>query len=541
MDLREYVLILVKSWKLFVLLGLAGIALGMAQNQSSTPQYKASSTVFFSLSQGDSVSELVQGSTYTQNLVTSYAQLARMPVVLEPVIEDLGLDTTAKRLSGQVAAEAPLDTVLLKITVTDSSPSRAAAVANGIGHQLAVSVGQLSPKSTDKAEAVKVTTVAAADVPRYPSAPRTKVNLAAGLLAGLAAAFAIVAVRRLLDNKVRSEDDVRRVTDAPVIGSIGMRRGRRRSALVLDPTSHDPQVEAFRRLRTNLRSLDVDQQHRALVITSALAGEGKTTVALNLARTLAESDLRVLLVDADLRRPSLADYLGLEGTIGLTTALLQNVPLEELIQGWGPIHVLTAGETAVRPSELLGSDAMGRLVQQMAQLYDIVLLDGAPLLPVTDSASLGKHTSGALVVVDARRTRRQQFAQAVAALEIASVDVHGVVINRVSGHADSYGYYSDTNKPGLRRRWLQRRQHRRPRTPARPADPGHTPLTGGNVRPIPTPAPTPTPATAPTPAPAPAPAPASGPAPLTPPAGPAAGAPNPHRPASGDPHAAGRR
>lgn len=464
MDLREYLLVLARSWKIFLLLAAVGIAGGAVQSARTTPQYRASTTVFFSLSTGNSVSELVQGTTYTQNLVTSYAQLATMPVVLDPVIEDLGLQSTAKQLSGQITAEAPLDTVLLKITATDASPTRAAAIANGIGRQLAVAVEQLSPKSTERGETVRVTTVAAATIPRFASSPRTKLDLAAGLLLGLAVAFVIVLVRRLLDNKVRSEADVQRITDAPVLGQVALRRRRRRhGALVLDTSGHDPQVEAFRRLRTNLQSLDVDRQHRALVITSAVAGEGKSVVALNLARTLAESDLRVLLVDADLRRPSVADYLGLEGSLGLTTALLRQMPFDELVQHWGNIEVLTAGETAVRPSELLGSQAMGRLIDQMVAHYDVVLLDGAPLLPVTDSASLGKHTSGALVVVDTKRTRRQQVGQAVAALEIAGVPVHGVVLNRVSGQSDNY-YGND--KPPLRVRW---RQWSRPNTARQPA------------------------------------------------------------------------
>jgi succinoglycan biosynthesis transport protein ExoP len=166
---------------------------------------------------------------------------------------------------------------------------------------------------------------------------------------------------------------------------------------------------------------------KTIVVTSSLPGEGKSTTAINLAITLADAGSRVALIDADLRRPSLAEYMGLEGEVGLTTVLIGQADLRDAIQPWGDssLHVLPSGQIPPNPSELLGSLSMANLLEQLTNRYDIVLIDTPPLLPVTDAAILATITGGALVVAAADRLHRQQLTDGLGSLETVGARVLG--------------------------------------------------------------------------------------------------------------------
>ena len=283
-----------------------------------------------------------------------------------------------------------------------------------------------------------------ATVPTAPTTPNPKRNLELGTLVGLALGFGLALLREVLDTKVRSEADVQKVTGASVIARIGYDDDAPQHPLIMQNSPHSHRSEAFRRLRTNLQFLDIADRPKTIVVTSSLPGEGKTTTAINLAITLADAGSRVALVDADLHRPSIADYMGLEGEVGLTTVLIGQADLQDAIQPWGNgnLHVLPSGQVLPNPSELLGSRSMANLLEQLASQYDIVLIDTPPLLPVTDAAILAKMTGGALVVAGADALHRQQLTDGLGSLEDVGARVLGVVLNRLKDkQSDAYSYY----------------------------------------------------------------------------------------------------
>ena len=208
MQPSDYLLILRRRWLTFVIMSMLGVGGGVAATLTATPQYRATAIVFFSLSRGNSVSELVQGSTYTQNLVQSYARLATMPYVLDPVIEELHLSMSPMRLAGNVKADAPLETVLIEISVTDPSPDTAALIANAVGVQVRRAVGELSPVGIQQTATIQVTTVSPAQVPRAAVSPNRRMNLLLGLAAGLLLATAVAASRELLAGRRRIPDEL---------------------------------------------------------------------------------------------------------------------------------------------------------------------------------------------------------------------------------------------------------------------------------------------------------------------------------------------
>jgi capsular exopolysaccharide synthesis family protein len=179
-----------------------------------------------------------------------------------------------------------------------------------------------------------------------------------------------------------------------------------------------------------------------LAVTSSLPAEGKSTVSGNLAVALAETGARVLLVDADLRRPAIAELLGVEGGVGLTTVLAGAARVEDVVQDWGgkQLQVLASGPVPPNPAELLGSPAMRGLLEDLRGRYDHVVIDTAPLLPVADAAVLSRLVDGTLLVAQAGRVRRAELTRALGNLDQVSARVLGIVLNRVRGEESSYSY-----------------------------------------------------------------------------------------------------
>jgi succinoglycan biosynthesis transport protein ExoP len=450
--LDEYLAILRKrSTSILLITALAGAG-AMIATLLVTPTYQATSEVFVSVSTGGSASDLLQGSNFAQNRVKSYADMVTSPRVLIPVIEHLGLRSTPDQLANSITSDSPLDTVLINITVSDPNPQMANAIANATADSLGTQVTLLERPAGEQSSPVRISSIRAATVPTSPATPRTKFNLALGLLVGLGLGVVLALLREVLDTKVRSEDDVQKVTDSSVIARIGYDDDAPKHPLIVQSSPHSHRSEAFRRLRTNLQFLDIEDRPKTIVITSSLPGEGKSTTAINLAITLADAGSRVALVDADLRQPTVAEYMGLEGEVGLTTVLIGQVDVHDAIQPWGTgsLYVLPSGQVPPNPSEMLGSRSMAKLLEQLTSAYDIVLIDTPPLLPVTDAAILAKMSGGALVVAAADTLHRHQLADGLGALDDVGARVLGVVLNRLA-HEQTYSYsYDDYASTGTR-------------------------------------------------------------------------------------------
>lgn len=442
-EFQDYVSIVRKRWLSILLVTLLVLAGAVAATLAATPMYQAHAQVYVSVRNAGTTTDLLQGSNFTQRQVSSYAELVTTPRVLVPVIEHLDLPTTPDELAGTISAESPLESSLINIRVTSPDPRTASDVANSTAESLATEVADLE-RPEGGVSPVQISTVRVAAPPESPSSPSTTRNLALGLLVGLAAGFGLAVLRELLDTRVRTEDDVRAVTDTAVIARVPVDDDASEHPLIVHSSPHSQRSESLRRLRTNLQFLDVAGGPQTFVVTSALPGEGKSTTTINLAITLADAGSRVALVDADLRRPSVAKYMGLEGAAGLTTVLIGRASAEDVIQPWGngSLHVLPSGQVPPNPSELLGSRAMAQLLTELAAKYDVVLIDTPPLLPVTDAAILARLTSGALVVVGADKLHRNQLRESLGALETVGARILGIVLNRLERkQSEAYAYY----------------------------------------------------------------------------------------------------
>jgi len=443
-ELNDYIRILRKSWILIVVLALVGVAGAATLSLVQTPQYSATSKVFVSTQSSGSVADLAQGNAFTVQRVNTYSDLATTPIVLLPVIAELELDTNEESLSGVISVAAPLNTSIIEITVANADPVLAADIANATAESLTKVVDRIeTPAADDATSAVKLTLVQQAIVPGAPVSPNVPLNIAFGVLVGLAIGVGLAVLRQVLDTRIRNERDVELVTDAAIIGGIVYDPKAASRPLIVQDDPRSPRAESFRTLRTNLQFLDVGQGGRSFIVTSSIQSEGKSTTTANLAIALADSGVRVLLVDADLRRPKVANYMGLEGSVGLTDVLIGRVTLPDVVQEWGRgrLSVLPAGTVPPNPSELLGSAAMGRLITELRTKYDVVLFDTPPLLPVTDAAILSRFVGGVILVVAAGHANRHHVGGAISALENVGSSVSGIVLTMLPTKGpDAYGY-----------------------------------------------------------------------------------------------------
>jgi capsular exopolysaccharide synthesis family protein len=375
--------------------------------------------------------------------VQSYVKTVASPIVLQPVIDALGLEISSDELAGRVKASTDLNTVLIDISVMDGSPVQAAAIADAIANSLIKAINSLESPKTGGSSPVSLSIIKPAEAPEAPSAPNTRLDLGLGLLVGLLIGVGLTTVRTLLDNRIRSEVDLRRVTDAPLLGGIAFDQDATRKPLLTQSAPQGPRAESFRQLRTNLQFANVSGQAKTVLMTSSVPGEGKTTTATNLAIALAQSGQTVCLVDADLRRPMVDDYLGLERNAGLTTALIGAADVNDLLQPWGEddLYVLTSGTIPPNPSELLGSDEMKHLILGLENAFDTVIIDAPPLLPVTDAAVLSQHVSGVVLVIGSQRSSQQDLERSLASLSMVEAKLLGIVLNRLpSKGPDAYAY-----------------------------------------------------------------------------------------------------
>lgn len=471
MELSDYVRILRNHW-VAVAACAAGVAvLALLWSAIQPKVYAASSSGFVTSGAGGDAGLASLNDSLSKSRAASYVVLAKDRETASLVVDDLGLDTAPESLVGSIEASQTPDTVIIQITAKADSAKGAQTLADAWVRALAKRVeavegssagkGQGSASEPEAAGGMRIEVSESAQLPTSPISPKISRNVFLGGILGLLLGLGYAVARSQIDRRIRSTEDVERAVGISVAGTVP--ELEENEGLFIEATGTTTPAlaaEAVRRMRTNLSYMDVDNPPRAIVVTSPKQGDGKSTVAANLAGAIAMSGQAAFLVDADLRRPRVAPLLGLDDTVGLTDVLTGQLSLVEALQPHPTIEglaVLTSGRRPPNPSEILGSQSMRNVLRQLEEV-GMVIVDAPPLLPVTDAAIVAHHADGALVTISAGKTLDTDLATAIGHLEAVNARPLGVVMNRVSkrnvgaGQYTHYSYDAYTPEPGRRRR-----------------------------------------------------------------------------------------
>lgn len=456
MELSDYLRILRMRWLGVLLITVLVVGAGAAYTFTRPKVYASDASGFVTVGSGGSALASVNDEL-AKSRAKSYEDLATSRATAQEVIDDLGLDTTPAALVGQISVTQPEDTVSIKITAKASSPRAAQELANAWVAALATQVQKIEdPLGKDRPNTPKITPVEGAEVPSTPVSPNPPRNLALALVLGLLLGFGYAMLRHTLDRRLRTPEAVQRLFSVPVVGAVPQSKSLARGAdgrvplVALEDArrggSANGAAEAFRKLRTNLVYMRVDDPVKVIVVTSPKPSDGKSTVAANLAAAMALSGQPVTLVDGDLRRPMVAASLGVDDQVGVTDVLVGRVAARDALQTWPGepnLRILASGKIPPNPSELLASKAMRQLLAELSA-ESTVIVDAPPLLPVTDGALLTASADGALVVITTGQTLDVELDTALGNLTTVNGEALGVIMNRGSRRSmggDYYYYY----------------------------------------------------------------------------------------------------
>ena len=464
---RLFAALLNKAWLIAIVAVVCAVAVFLGTLFFVTPQYKATAKFYVNNSSLSSIGDAITTGdiSASRGLVKTYIVILNTRETLNDVIDYAGVDRTYGQVRGMISAESVDSTEVFQVVVTSPDPQEAERIANAVAHIL-------PNRIKDIIEGTSAKVVEAAVVPGGPSSPSYSRNALLGFLAGLVAMVALIVLRELLDITIRSEEDICRCCKNPVLaavpdmeakskggyyygygrkkesGKAGARDGKQ-TELVGGNISFAA-AEAYKLLRTKLQFSFVDEGGcRVVGVSSALTGEGKSLSSVNLAYNIAQLGKRVLLIDCDMRRPSVADKLPVRKNNGLSDFLTGQMGEEDLIQSCGlkdgdnMFYVMSSGRTPPNPMELLSSKRMEKMLQQLRECYDYIILDLPPVGEVGDALAIAKLTDGMLLVVRQNYCDRVALNSAIRQFEFVDAKILGLVFNCTSEGGKAYGnkYY----------------------------------------------------------------------------------------------------
>ena len=462
-----------KSWLIGIVSVLCALLVFLGTYFFITPKYKSTAMFYVNNSSLSSLSEVAMSSissadiSASRGLVKTYIVILDTRETLNDVIDYAGVDRTYSQLRKMISAESVDGTEVFEVVVTSEDPQEAEKIANAVAYILPNRIKDIIDGTSAKV-------VQSAVVAARPSSPSYSKNTVIGFLLGLVLTVVVIVVKELMDITIRTEEDVAQCCKHPVLAAVPDMASQSKGGYYYGygkPNSGEKSkdkdgnkqielvgadisfaaAEAYKLLRTKLQFSFVDDEGgcRVIGVSSALTGEGKSLSAVNLAFTMSQLGKRVLLIDCDMRRPSVADKLPIKKVPGLSGFLTGQASADNLLQYCGiksderAFHCISSGRTPPNPMELLSSGRMERMIAQLRGAYDYIILDLPPVGEVGDALAAAKLTDGMLVVVRQNYCDRISLNAAIRQFEFVDAKVLGLVLNCCTESGAGYGkrYY----------------------------------------------------------------------------------------------------
>lgn len=436
-------------WVILIVAALVAMLVGWVSSQRDQ-QYEATARVGIQVPAGagetSTAFSLYEGDRAAESKVATYAELVDSDRLLEIAAE--GSDLAVDDLRDDVVTSPMPDTVLFDVTATANSFAAATAKADAVASAYPRFVAEMETPADGATPLLYAVVMDDADGSGSAIAPTNVQITILGVVGGLALGLGVALLAFLLDKRIRRVEDLEEVSgDVPAIGEVPVARGRGSAPLINFHTGYSPAAEAMRTLRTQVRFLGAGEQVH--LVTSAVPGEGKSFIASNLARSFVEAGDRVLLINADLRAPSIERAFHLSGVVGLSNVLAGQIDASDVIIAGGSRtpDIIPAGPIPPNPSELLGHDRMKRLLAEARKKYDVVIIDTPPLTAVTDTLVLVPQADAVIMVARIGTVKSTELAQGLALLRDAGTTTCGIVANGTaknklleSGYGYGYGH-----------------------------------------------------------------------------------------------------
>lgn len=457
-----------KAWLVALVAVLCAVASLLGTVFLITPKYQSSAMFYVnnsSISMGEASIDISSADiSASKSLVETYIVILESRTCLNDIIDYAELDYSVSELKKMIDATSVNSTEVFEVVVTSTDPAEAEAIANAIAYIL-------PNRIADIVEGTSAKVVDYAIKSSQPASPNRIQNTVIGFLLGAVLTVVLIVLNEIFDSTIRTEDDITQSCEHPILATVpdmaahskggyyyerdGKRKGKKQAAanhadqttVLLGDGISFAASEAFKLLRTKVQFSFADNQKcRVIGVSSSFAGEGKSLSAVNLAYSLAQFEKRVLLIDCDMRRPSLASKLGVQKMPGLSNYLSGRIALEEIVQSCGPkfesaeFKVITAGRNPPNPIELLGSDKMEEMLEILQASFDYIILDLPPVGEVSDAMVAAKFTDGMLLVVCQGYCSRGALMNTAKQFEFVNAKILGIVMNRVSESAGGYGY-----------------------------------------------------------------------------------------------------
>ncbi|HET7312386.1 MAG TPA: polysaccharide biosynthesis tyrosine autokinase [Mycobacteriales bacterium] len=437
MTLETVLSLLRRRWLPLAICLVAALAGSVAHLATTTKTYSSSARLFVNIPVARDTQEALQGVQLSSQLIQSYAEIVQSRSAAEQIKSQLNLPDSAGAISHRITATPSPNTLIITVTATDASPARAQAIAQAAANVLNNTVRTLEHDRTPSS-AVEASIIDAANHPTAPSSPRILRTLLIGLALGLLAGLVLALILEALDRTLRTAAATESLLDVPALAVVPQVRDV--SSLVTSDSGRAQRAaEAYRGLRTSLRFRDLEASPGTLVVTSADDGEGKTTTAANLAMALAQDGQRVALVDADLRKAGLTKLLGAKGRPGLSDVINGTASLDDVVVDFRDLFpFVPAGVLPANPAEMVGSAEMIKVLQDLSEVADVVLIDAPPALAVTDAVVLSALVDGTLLVVRHGHSDKGHVANAARRLHGVHAQIVGFVFNGAPRPNDEY-------------------------------------------------------------------------------------------------------